>query len=397
MQTGQHLVQPVLQAPPYRGDAEAQPLADQRMQPLDRRTAIGADDVHVDPVAAFQIGGGEQVLHQLLGIHPVGARHYDDTGRILVIRLIAQVGYQRQLLGLHLRGDLLQHLGPGHLMRQCGDDDIAVIAAPDRAAADRTAPGGVEIQQLAARGDDFRLGGEVRALDMLHQLVQPRPGIIQQAHAGGGHLAQVVRRNIRGHAHRDAGGAVEQQVRQPGRQYCRLLQGAVEVRLPVDRALPQFGQQYLAVASQPRLGIAHGGEGLGIIRRTPVALPVHQRIAVGEGLGHQHHGLVTSRVAVGVIFAEHVAHGTGRFLVLGGGGQAQLAHRVDDAPLYRFESVADMRQGPVHDHVHGVVQVGFFGKRRQGATLNAFQAQIQTVTHVCSLHVGAKSIHYPAG
>src|SRR5690606_23322896 len=80
VQTGQHLVQPVLQAPPYRGDAEAQPLADQRMQPLYRRTAIGADDVHVDPVAAFQIGGGEQVLHQLLGIHPVGARHYDDTG-----------------------------------------------------------------------------------------------------------------------------------------------------------------------------------------------------------------------------------------------------------------------------------------------------------------------------
>jgi hypothetical protein len=44
-----------------------------------------------------------------------------------VVGLVAQVGDHRQLLGLHLRGDLLQHLGPGDLVRQRGDDDVAVL------------------------------------------------------------------------------------------------------------------------------------------------------------------------------------------------------------------------------------------------------------------------------
>ena len=50
---------------------------------------------------------------------------------------------------------------------------------------------------------------------------------------------------------------------------------------------------------QARLGITHGGEGWGSSGAPPVALTVHQRVAVGEGLNHQHHGFVTGDVAVG--------------------------------------------------------------------------------------------------
>ena len=127
VQARQDLVQTELQAAAHGGHAEAQPLADHRMQALHRRTAIGANHVHVDPIGIFQIGRGEQVLHQLIGVHPIGTRHYDNTGRVLVIGLIAQIRHQRQLPGLHLRSDLLQHLGAGHLMRQCSNDDIAVV------------------------------------------------------------------------------------------------------------------------------------------------------------------------------------------------------------------------------------------------------------------------------
>ena len=53
-------------------------------------------------------------------------------------------------------------------------------------------------------------------------------------------LAQVVRRDVGGHADRDAGGAVQQHVRQARRQQRGLLQRAVEVRRPVDRALAEL-------------------------------------------------------------------------------------------------------------------------------------------------------------
>jgi hypothetical protein len=80
---------------------------------------------------------------------------------------------------------------------------------------------------------------------------------------------------------------------------------------------------------------------------------------------------------VGVELAEHVTDGTRRLLVLGIGIQPQLAHGVDDAPLYRLQAVADMRQGAVHDHVHGVVEVGLFGEVSQRAAFYAVQAEFK--------------------
>lgn len=97
----------------------------------------------------------------------------------------------------------------------------------------------------------------------------------------------------------------------------------------------------------------------------PVTLAVHQGIAVAERLGHQHHRFIARRIAVGVELTEHVTDGTRRLLVLGIGVQAQLTHGVDDAPLHGLQAVADMRQGTVHDHVHGVIEVGIFGEFSQ--------------------------------
>jgi hypothetical protein len=136
----------------------------------------------------------------------------------------------RRRLGLHQRGDLLQHLGPGDLVRQRGDDDVAVLDVVHGAHAHRALAGFVHFQQVGARGDDFRFGRVVRALDVLAELLDRGLGLIEQAHAGAGDFAQVVRRHVGGHAHGDAGGAVEQDVRQTCRQHQRFLQGAVEVR-----------------------------------------------------------------------------------------------------------------------------------------------------------------------
>lgn len=261
-------------------------------------------------------------------------------------------------------------------MGQRCDDDVAIFFAPDRPLLDGALAGLVDFADVVARGDDLGVGRVVRPLHMGHQGIQAGVRVVQELHAGVGYFPRVVRRDVGRHAHGDAGHPVEQDVRQAGGQHHRLFHGAIEVRRPLHRALPQLGEQQLGEARQARLGITHGGEGFGIVRRAPVALTVHQRVAVGERLGHQHHGFVTGAVAVGMVLTEYVTHGTGRLLVLGEGGEPQLAHGIDDAPLHGLEAVADMGQGPVHDDVHGVVQVSLLGKGAHGLALYPVQTEL---------------------
>ena len=65
---------------------------------------------------------------------------------------------------------------------------------------------------------------------------------------------------------------------------------------------------------------------------------------------------------MGMELADNVPHRAGRFLELGGCAQAQFGHGVDDSPLYRLQTIADMGQGAVQNDIHGVVQVCFFSK-----------------------------------
>ena len=300
----------------------------------------------------------------MLDIDLLGAWDDQQSGRVLVVGLVAQVLDQGQLLGVHLLGDLGQDLGRRDLVGQRGDDDVAVFHLELGALTHRSVAAAVHRQQLVPWGDDGRIGGEVRPLNVAADDLQRGVGVVEQVQQGLDHLAQIVRRDVGGHADGDAGAAVEQHIGQPGRQHRGLLQGAVEVGQPVDRAQAGLAQQHVGERGQPRLGVAHRGEGLGVVGRAPVALTVDQRIAGRERLRHQHHGLVAGRVAVRVELAEHVADGAGGLLVLGPGAEAELGHGVDDAPLHRLEAVAEVRQGAVQDYVHGVIEVGLFGERR---------------------------------
>jgi hypothetical protein len=169
------------------------------------------------------------------------------TRRGLVVGLVAQVGDPGQLLGLHLLGDLRQHLGAGDLVRQRRHHDVAILDLVDRAHAEAAATGGVHLDQLVARRDDLGGGGEVRTGHELAQFIQRDAGVLQQRHRRFRDLAQVVRRDVGGHAHGDAGGAVEQQIGQTRRQHAGLVERAVEIGLPVHRALLQLGQQGIGV------------------------------------------------------------------------------------------------------------------------------------------------------
>ena len=247
-------------------------------------------------------------------------------------------------------------------MRQCGNHHVAVFPFEAGAQPHRAIAGLVQLAELLAGGDDLGAAGIIRRGHEFAESVQVAVGMIQQMDTGGGDFAEIVRWDVGGHADGDAGNAIEQDVRQAGGQPHGFVQRAIEIGYPVHRALAEFGQQHLRERRQSGLGVAHGGERLGIVRRAPVALPVHQWITVGEGLGHQHHGFIAGRVAMRVVFAKHVADGTSGFLVLGIGRQPEFGHGVDDTPLHRFQAVPDVRQGPVENDVHGIIQVRFFGE-----------------------------------
>ena len=356
----------VVQAAAHGVFAVGQPFAEDLPQVFDLRAAIEADHVHLRAVAFFEVGGGKEVLHEALVIDAVGARDEDEAHGVFVVGFVTQVIQPGEFFRLHLFGDLFLDFATGNLVGQLVDDDVAVFEMPGGAQADGAAPGAVEGGDFFARGDEFATGREVRRGDVLHDFVVGEQRVGKEGAAGGDDFAQVVRQEVGRHADGDTAAAVQEDVWQPGRQARGFLQGAIEVGDPGDGALFEFGKQGFGVAGQAAFGVAHGGEGFGVVRTAPVALPVHQRIAVGEVLRHQHHRFVAGDVAVRVVFADDVADGARGFFVFGLVRKAELAHGVDDAALHGFEAVADMRQGAVEDDVHGVVEVGFFDEAGQG-------------------------------
>src|SRR5690606_27124394 len=110
-----------------------------------------------------------------------------------------------------------------HLVGQLGDDDgdtaglLVFLDVGAGAHVDAAAPGGVGLGD-AARAVDDAGGREIRARDVVHQLADGELGVVDERDAAVDDLAQVVRRNVGRHADGDARAAVDQQVRQAGRQ-----------------------------------------------------------------------------------------------------------------------------------------------------------------------------------
>ena len=166
-----------------------------------------------------------------------------------------------------------------------------------------------------------------------------------------------MRRNIDRHADGNAARAIDQQVGKLRRNDDRLALGIVIVVLEVDRVLVEIGQQFVRRLGQPRLGVAHGCS-LVAVDRAEIALPVDQRHAQGEILRHAHQGVVDRRVAMRMVFTDHVTDDAGRFAVRLVPVIAVLVHRIENAPVHRLETVTRIRQGPADDHAHGVIEIG---------------------------------------
>ena len=178
-------------------------------------------------------------------------------------------------------------------------------------------------------------------------------------------------RDVGGHAHRDAGAAVGQQLRNARGQHHRLLRRAVVVGPKIHRALLDLVEQFGGKRRQARLGVAVGG-GRVAVERSEVAVPIHQPVAQRKILCHAHHGVVAGGIAVWVILADDRAHDGCTLAKARVGVQVQIVvHGKEDSPLHRLEPIAHIRQRARRDHADRVVEiaalrlVGKVGVRRR--------------------------------
>jgi hypothetical protein len=147
---------------------------------------------------------------------------------------------------------------------------------------------------------------EVGALDVVHEPVDRDVGIVDVRDRGVDDLAEVVRRDVRRHADRDAARPVDQQVREPGGQDDRLAVLAVVVGLEVDGVRVEVAQHLARDGREARLRVPHGG-GRVVVDRAEVALAVDERVAQRELLRHADERVVDRRIAVRVVLAHAVA------------------------------------------------------------------------------------------
>ena len=208
----------------------------------------------------------------------------------------------------------------------------------------------------AVQPDDLAAGGQVGAGDEPHQAVERRVGMGDQVPQRLDDLDQVVRRHVGGHADRDAGGAVDDQVGDRRREDARLVLAAVVVGLEVDGVLVDRGGHRHGGRRHPALGVAHRRRRVVAAGGAEVAVPVDHREPHRPRLRQAHQGVVDRAVAVRVQAAHDLADDAGALDVAAVGTQPHVVHRVEDPALDRLEPVAGVRQRAGVDDGVGVLE-----------------------------------------
>ena len=319
------------------------------------------------PAGNRQQDHAERLLHLRVLVKVVedelrllAALQLDDDAHALAVAFVADIGDAVDLLRLRELGNALDQRGLVHLIGNFGDNDVFAVLAGFldrglRAHGEAAAPVLVRRLDSLASGD-VAARGEIRPRHELHHFLQRGLRLLDEQDGRVNHFAQVVRRNVGGHADGDAAGSVHEQVRHAGREDDRLFFRLVEVRREIYGFLFDVGEQFLGDARQARFRIAHGCRHVAV-NGTEVSLPVHQGITHVKVLRHAHQSVIDRRVSVGVILAEHFADDLRAFAVGPRGSQAQFVHAVENAAMHRLQAVAHVRQRAPDNHGHRVVEI----------------------------------------
>ena len=328
---------------------------------LERHDARDAVDErqHDDAEADLQLG----VLVELVQHHLRDgvALELDDDVDAVAVGAVVDVADLGKLLVAHELAELLEQAVAVYLVGDLAHDDgalavFALLHRAFRADGEGAAAGLVRVEDALFAHDDAA-GREVGTGQHLHQLVGGDVGVVEHQARRVDRFAQVMRRDVGRHADGDAVGAVDQQVGETRGQNRRLLQALVVVGLEIDRLLVEVAQQLHGRLVEARLGVAHG-RGRVAVDGAEVSMAVDQRHAHAERLGEADHGVVHRGVAMRMVLADHVADRAGGLHMGTGGRISALVHRVQDAAMDGFETVAHIRQGARDDDAHRVLEEG---------------------------------------
>ena len=141
------------------------------------------------------------------------ALELDDNAHALAVTLVAHVGDAINLFVLRQFRDALDERGLVHLVRNLGDDYVLAVLGNffNRgfgAHREAAAPGFVGCFDAFAAGD-IAAGREIRPGHELHHFLERCVRPLDHQHGGVNDFAEVMRRNIGGHAHGDAARPVD--------------------------------------------------------------------------------------------------------------------------------------------------------------------------------------------
>ena len=183
-------------------------------------------------------------------------------------------------------------------------------------------------------------------------------------------FGEVMRRDGRCHANRDALRAIGKQVWERGGQDNWLFLVARIILAKRDRILVDAFEQEPRDIGHPRFGVAIGG-GAVAVDIAEIALAVDKRIARGKILGEADESVVDRLIAMRMERAHHVADDFRAFLEGGARIETQDMHAVEDAPVHRLQPVAGVGQGASHDGREGIREVALFERVAQIDRLSA--------------------------
>ena len=303
---------PAVRAPPAD---DLEPVVDvdldQLAQPEGARLPVDEADV-VDAERLLHRREAEQLLEN--GLRMEAVLDLDDqTQSLAAVGEVRDVGDAAELLGAHQVRDLLDDaLGPDRV-RQLGDHDAATpgreVLDPGRWPGCGRCPGPVSYaSRMPSRPTILPPVGRSGPGTKRMRSSRVALGWRQQVPCGRDDLTEVVRRHVGRHADRDAARAVDQQVGQCRGEDLGLGADPVVGRAEVGHVLVEaFGHQHRGLR-EAGLGVAHRRRRVVVAERAEVAVPVDQRDAHRERLGHPNQGVVDGAVTVRVEVTHDVTH-----------------------------------------------------------------------------------------
>ena len=315
---------------------------------------------HVDAETLLQAGEPIKLVQRHL--RRSVALQFDHHTHAMAVALVADVRNALDALVAHQFGDAFHQHRLVHLIGNFGDDDGQAVLADFLHRRPRPHQDGAAAPRQGRLGrqtaDDQSPGGKIRSRHDLGQGFQVDRRVFDIGKTGVDHLTQIVRRDVGGHADRDARRAVDQHIGKARGQHDGLALAAVVIVLELDGFLVDILGQGMGQLGAACLGVAHRRRRIAI-DRTEIALPVDQGRAHGEILRHAHQGVIDRLVAMGMVLAHDVADDQRRLAVGLVPVAAILMHRVKNAAMHGLEAVARIGQRAADDHAHGVIEIGF--------------------------------------